>query len=765
MTSASVVPPLAISTLAYVAVTALLGRELLANLSTTIAADGIDPLLNAAILLWNTQHVPWTDAWYQFPIFYPASDALTFSEHLLGLSVITTPIYWATRDAIAAYNLTFLLTYVLSGMAMFALVWRLTGHGIASFLSGLAYLIAPYRASQIAHIQALAVFWAPLALLGLHAFLETRRRRWLVLFAVCWLLQGAAYGYYLVFFSVLVGLWGLWFVIGQRRWRDAAMIAAATIAAVVPLAPILLRYVEAHARYQLTRNIEDVVFYSADVSSIACAVPRIDAWAWLNEGICGGERELFPGLTLLALCGIAAVGIWVPRAARSRAQRVATTVSALLLVSGAAFLASATVVALGGPWRLSAGPISASASSVSESFTRGVVLVVLAAACSPAIWRAARSASIPGFYLLMAPLLWAFTWGPAPALYGKSALDQGPYTWLMLLPGVDGLRVASRFWGLTVLCLCVATGVLLAAALRRSRVPAIRWVIALVAACGLLVDGFSTVRGASLLPGAPRPDILRGGIAVTLPIGVHPDLDVAAQYEAVRGGWVSVNGHSGHTPPHYPALANASQQGDPAVLLPFLTRGDLNVIVSEASAGQEALFEGVSGAELVGTAHGYRQYRIPQQGTRVASKPAGARIEIASVSASCFPDEAGRVLDGDDRTRWQCGAQRPGQTLVADLRQVVTVGQVVPAVGRHTSDFPRGLLVETSPDGEAWQDAWNGGVRAEAFEALATDARGRIVLSFHPRMARYVRLQLTGADPEKFWSVTELEVWSGSAQR
>src|SRR5688572_103216 len=190
--------------------TLLIGRSMLTRLSTSIFSDPVDPILNAGILAWNARTIPWTDAWFNFPGFHPTADALTFSEHLLGLSVVSTPIYWLTGDAVTTYNLTFLATYVLCGVAMFALVWTLTGNATASFLAGFAYAFAPYRASQISHIQVLAAFWAPLSLLGLHRFIEAGRVRrwpWLAVFAVCWMLQAAANGYFLVFFSVLVGFW------------------------------------------------------------------------------------------------------------------------------------------------------------------------------------------------------------------------------------------------------------------------------------------------------------------------------------------------------------------------------------------------------------------------------------------------------------------------------------------------------------------------------------------------------------------------------
>ena len=172
----------AASVLFYAAVTAFLGRDVLAHLATTVTGDAGDSLLTAAILHWDAWTMPLTHAWWQFPIFYPTSDALALSEHLLGLSAIATPIAWIARDPMVTYNVATLLTFPLCTLAMYLLVRRLTGSAAGAFVAGLAFGFSPYRISQLPHVQMLAAFWAPLALLGLHAYLETTRRRWLFLY-------------------------------------------------------------------------------------------------------------------------------------------------------------------------------------------------------------------------------------------------------------------------------------------------------------------------------------------------------------------------------------------------------------------------------------------------------------------------------------------------------------------------------------------------------------------------------------------------------
>ena len=91
------------------------------------------------------------------------------------------------------------------------------------------------------------------------------------------------------------------------------------------------------------------------------------------------------------------------------------------------------------------------------------------------------------------------------------------------------------------------------------------------------------------------------------------------------------------------------------------------------------------------------------------------------------------------------------------------VGSVVPALGEFYNDFPRRLAVETSLDGEAWQPAWEGSVRWETIEAALLDPVAmRVVVPFAPRPARYVRLRSLSQHDVWYWSIAELEIWSGA---
>ena len=173
--------------------------------------------------------MPFTDRWWSPPIFHPMADALALSEHLAGIGVVSTPPQLLGASPLTAYNIALILSFALSGFFAFLLVRRLAGPAcgegpavIAACCAGLAYGFGPYRAGQLAHLQVLTSQWMPLALLGMHAFLDEGKRRWLAVFAFAWLVQALSNGYYLLFFPVLIALWLAWFVDWTREYRTRA---------------------------------------------------------------------------------------------------------------------------------------------------------------------------------------------------------------------------------------------------------------------------------------------------------------------------------------------------------------------------------------------------------------------------------------------------------------------------------------------------------------------------------------------------------------
>ena len=765
----SALRPVLASALAYGVIAALIGRHVLASAATAVASDPGDPLLTTAILAWNARHVPWTEAWYQFPVFYPTPSVLAMSEHLLGASVIATPLQWLTGSPLIAYNLTVLFSYPLCGAAMYALVWRLTRSSAAAFLAGLAYAFSPYRVSQLPHIQMLLSFWMPVALLGLHGYLETRRARWLALFGVSWLLQGASNGYYLIYFTLFVGLWMAWFMAARGRWRDTFAVAATMAVAIVPLAPVLYRYLSVQQSLDLSRSIGEVAVFSADIAGVLCAPPRLTVWGWLRIA-CGPEAELFAGVALVTLCaaGYAANRARMRREGSSRItqprregaiQRIAFHVATALTLL---FLLVTLWTLVTGPWRIELSWLRASASSADKPASLTLFFLFVALLTSRWLHDLVRRGSTTTFYLLAAVVCWVLALGPFPRLFGEPVLYQAPYAWLLQIPGVSGVRAPARLWMLAGLSLAAFMGLMLPALLERRRAMTGRLIV-LLAAIGLSADGWTTIRAAEVPAAGPAHE-LAGQTVLSLPLG-EPFGDIAAVYRAVTGGHHAVNGYSGYEPPHYEALRTLVAAQDDRALTPFTSRGDLHLLVGVADAASQSWIERQAGQVLVSTG-ALAHYRIAASNTREPAFPASGRLQIEAITATCSAQQASLAVDARLDTKWACGGLSPEQALTADLRVVSNVGAIVHAMGTAGAEFPRNLVVETSLDGAAWMPAWQGSPAAEVLvAALAAPRESRAIITFPSRSARYVRLRQTVRDDRYVWSIAELEIRSNEPAR
>jgi hypothetical protein len=747
--------PLLASAITYSALAAVSGRLVLAHPASTIVHDIGDPTLTAALLHWNAWTLPFTHAWWQFPVFAPMPDALAFSEHLLGLSVVATPIEWIVRNPLVTANLVTLLTYPLCGVTMFILVRRLTGSAAAAFLAGLAYAFSPYRAGQLAHLQMLAAFWAPLALLGLHGYVDSGRRVWLVLYGSAWLLQALASGYSLYFLSALVAFWTLWFVIAPGRWLQLRDIAIATLVAAIPLAPTLGTYVAVHARHGFSRSAVEAQVFSADLTSLLCAPVEATFWSWLRIG-CRPEATLFPGLVLVVLVGIAI-------AALRRDAKGAASPWGVRLLRGFVALAAALgamgvlSVVIAGPWRVDIAGIRLSASDVDKPLLILAIAGFAAIVSSRATMAAVRQQSVAGFYLCAALAMWVLALGPTVVFMGVARAVPGPFGLLFLLPGGGGLRAPARFWLMATLCLAIVAGLAASRLLARRRPRAALALTALLAV-GLLSDGWSTIPAAPAPAAFPDEAALRGHTVLALPVGNFQDF--GPQYRAVLGGWRSVNGYSGHEPKFYEAIRQGARFELDSLFEPFRARGDLFVVVSTDQPRLIALVERQPGAVCIADRQGTRQYRLPRQSRSAATHAVTAEVRVARASASC--PSATLAVDGDLATRWVCGPQRGSEWFVADLgSSIASVSAIRYTMGESYREFPRIVVVETSTDGRTWEPAWNGDVIAATVEGSLQDPlMAPTTLAFAPREARYVRVRQTGKD-EAHWALPELAVLAG----
>jgi len=738
----------------YLAIAAIYTHPVLQYSHDRIANDPYDPILNTSILWWNATTVPFTEAWWSPPHFYPSKDVAAFTENLVGTSVLATPIFWLTGgNALAAYNLSFFLTWPLSAFTAYLLAFVLTRRHDAAFLAGLSFGFTPYRTAELGHLQMLSSFWIPLCLVALHRFLETRRGGWLVLFAAAWVLQALANGYFIFFGAVLIGLWIVYFCSTRDTWRAVPAIAVTCVLANLALVPVMLKYHTVHEEYGLRRIMSEVLWFSAPVSAwfeVSSVV-----WFWPTF-LDDSKDDLFPGITavLLVLVAVWCSG-WRKPSLRETSRSSRWAIAGLALGTALSVVSITTTLVIG-PWQTSVLGVPLRTSGLDRALTLallcGVPLVVMRTWIVDVVRRRDRLV----FYVGATIVLGLLCCGPVLRVKDAVVLDPLPYRWLMAVPGFDQLRVPTRFWMLGTLCLGVAAGLAFARLIpSRGR---LRAAALLLLSAGVMLDGWTNGIGmAAAPPQWPRVE-RRGGTRPILELPLGPAWDAAATFRSMRHRRPVLNGVSGYDPPHYEPLKSGLGTHDPELLLAIASLGAFDVVVNAADDPGGALSRYVASVPgaTVGSTDGTRTvYHIPA--TVRPEVRLGPAVPI--VIAWANSQEGSLAVDGRMETEWNDGrSQQPGQWLTADLGQVREVAGVTHSLGEYARDFPRLLAIDLSLDGSEWVTVWQGRTVVQAFLA-ATDApiEANMRFAFEPRQARYLRLRQLDTEIH-LWRVAELVV-------
>jgi hypothetical protein len=161
-----------------------LGARLADHVVDTVAMHGpFGWLAHADVLL-----VVWALAWdvhalgtaplglFDANIFHPAPGTLLRADHFLGNLPLFAPVHLATGNPVLAHQAVLLLAFPLSALAMYAAVRAWTGSAGAGALAGLFFGFAPWRTTQLGHLQMHASVYLPLVLLAAERAVRTGRR-------------------------------------------------------------------------------------------------------------------------------------------------------------------------------------------------------------------------------------------------------------------------------------------------------------------------------------------------------------------------------------------------------------------------------------------------------------------------------------------------------------------------------------------------------------------------------------------------------------
>ena len=269
--------------------------------------DPGDPLMKVWQLSWVAHQLAQAPLHlYDANIFYPESGTLAYTDAMIGPSLVAAPFLWLGVPAVLVFNLLMAAGMILSGVAMFALVRRLTGCWQAAAFAALAFAFLPYRFNHYAHLELQFTWGVPLALWALHRVFETGKLRDGLLVGLAVGLQASCSLYYGAFLGTYVVVVGLVLWRGSPRPAESARALAAGALLVGLCAVVVVLPHVANRRSVGERSMIDVRVYSATPASYLAPdannrlyFPRLGR---LGEH----EKRLFPGFLLvgLALAGV-----------------------------------------------------------------------------------------------------------------------------------------------------------------------------------------------------------------------------------------------------------------------------------------------------------------------------------------------------------------------------------------------------------------------------------------------------------------------------
>lgn len=727
----------------YAGLTAAYCWPVIQSLGSGLPNDTGDPGLISFVLWWNAQAVPFTERWWNAPMFYPQTGALAFSETALGMSLFSSPLIWAGASAIQAYNVLFIGSVFTAALSSHALARHLTGRHDAALIAGLAFGFSPYRAAALPHLQLLVTCWMALGLLAAHRYLRDRRPADLVLFAVCWLMSALTSGYYLLFFSVLVGLWMLWFV---RERRDWLAMAGALMAAAPPIAAVVFVQKQILGTFDMTRVPGEIEAFSADVSSFLSASSQ----AWLPSHwtlAARHEGELYPGLVIVGLTMIAGVMLWrrldrpTPMPARRWFTGLAVTTFVLAAIQngryfkipGLAFAQTHLIV------------------------TVGIWSSVLAILCDRRLFDLWRRRSTFAFYVLAAIVTAVLCLGPVGRVFDVRFLNLAPYSWLMALPGGDALRVPARFAMLMTLCLAQAG----ALAFVRLSPAGARVVVVVLTALLVLADGWvirmpvAPVEAAFMLPRADP-----GSVVLEVPVRDQWN-ETAALLRATVHGLPIVNGYSGYKPPYYDTLLEGLHERDPSIIETFRHLAPLVVFVNRGNdldGTYDTFVSQIPDAQFMFRVPKGSLYQFPAAHPSERSQEDDV-LAIERITTTAHGTSVSDILDGTVETPWSTiRPQQVGDQIRIDFNREAIVSRIEMDLGQTPTDFPRRLRIDAFTGEADGATVWHSGTAGPTVLAMLHGGPLAIDLPAGTR-ASALTLTLTAGHPRLPWSIAELRTF------
>ena len=258
-----------------------------------------------------------SNPYYTMDIFYPTGVSLAFSDVSPFNAIISIPLQ-QLFGLIAAYNMIWISTFILSGFNAYLLVKYLINDTKAAILSGLIFMFSPYHfAHALGHMNLITTEWIPLYVLFLIKMTREDKKTNAIYAAIFLVLTAMSSNYYLVYMFIFTLLYLIYYWLVDRSLMSknfVKRISIMTASFLVCFSPILYIMLKdmliSKSNYMYQGGFEE---FSADL--MAFFTPTIfhpvfkDLVSPFNSQFTGGgiEFTVFAGYTVLLLSVIA---IW-----------------------------------------------------------------------------------------------------------------------------------------------------------------------------------------------------------------------------------------------------------------------------------------------------------------------------------------------------------------------------------------------------------------------------------------------------------------------
>src|SRR5467141_3033126 len=307
----------------YLVLTLALTWPLALHLGDSIPAiwTGFDPMVQAFILGWDASALTGDPSrLFHPPIFFPEPNALTYMDHMIGEAVAATPGFLIGHSVAAAYNLLIILSFVLSGWAVYRLARLFPVSRPAAFLAGLLFAFSPYRLANMDLLNQLQTQFLPLGLFFGIRYMRNARIRDLAGMTGVLVAQAYFGWYYTYYLAIALGLLFLYALIRREPGTEAhqaARIVGAAILALLLVLPVAIPYIREHvALPEFHRSLGESALYSADVLDYMKLNRNAMMRRWIP--IPTGAQAYWPGLVTALLAILGAREAW-NRSRRSHA--------------------------------------------------------------------------------------------------------------------------------------------------------------------------------------------------------------------------------------------------------------------------------------------------------------------------------------------------------------------------------------------------------------------------------------------------------------